>query len=200
MKKNICLIIGFIVLVILLILLAMTYGLFETKTKRTASSDVAAWVIDVNGTDIVTHETFNVDDFVWENNINVKEGKIAPGVGGYFDIVIDPSTSQVSVRYDISFDFTELSDLDFTYDIVGINGSSLTRVGESTYAGVIPLSDIANHETRTIRCNITWNNNEEKNSEDSEIGQEGSDGIIIPVEVKATQYLGETITAYEEND
>ena len=49
--------------------------------------------------------TQNIDGFHQEaGSKNVLEGKVAPGMDGYFDIVIDPKNTDVSIRYDLIYD------------------------------------------------------------------------------------------------
>ena len=48
---------------------------------------------------------FALANINWNNNSHVKSGKAAPGSVGDFHIIIDPNDTDVSFRYDITFDF-----------------------------------------------------------------------------------------------
>jgi hypothetical protein len=78
--------------------------------------------------------------------------------------------------------------------IENVDNDPLVRVGSMSYAGVIPLSDIKNDETRTIRFHITWDNNENNNEIDSLYGS-SSATFDIPMSITFRQYTGETIVA-----
>ena len=118
---------------------------------------------------------------------------------GYFDILIDPRNTSVSVRYDITFDFSSFNGNFSISNIEEITSGNLVRTGENTYTKVIPISDIKNGVTNTIRVYVKWNNSEENNDVDSAIGMIKNNYFSIPVEVIVSQYLGEVIEKYTEN-
>lgn len=195
MKKfYICLALILVFLTIVIIL--KTYALFESETGLDVQSNVGKWIILVNNTDITggSNAKFSVDEIIWNPNDDVKSGRIAPGVSGYFDIVIDPTDTDVSVRYDIDFDFSEFENTNIVVSsIEEVNNRTIVKTGPNKYTGVIPLSDIKNGVTNTIRVNIKWDNNEDNNEYDSEIGTVSGNVKSIPVFVNVSQYLGENI-------
>ena len=150
----------------------------------------------VNDTDITSgvNTKFFVDEIIWNPSDNVKSGKLAPGVSGYFDIVIDPTDTDVSVRYDINFDFSEFENTNIVVtSIEEINNKTIVKTGTNKYTGVIPLSEIKNGVTNTIRVNVKWDNNEDNNEYDSSLGAVPNNVKNIPVFINVSQYLGETI-------
>lgn len=195
MKKiYVCMALFLLVLTIVIIL--KTYALFESKTSLNVQSDVGKWIILINDTDITSgaNTKFSVNEVVWNPSDNVKSGKLAPGVSGYFDIVIDPTDTDVSVRYDIDFDFSEFENTNIVVSSVEeVNNKTIVKTGQNKYTGVIPLNEIKDGVTNTIRVNIKWDNNEENNEYDSEIGSTANVVKNIPVTVNVSQYLGETI-------
>ena len=107
---------------------------------------------------------------------------------------IDPTDTDVSVRYDIDFDFSEFENTNIVVSsIEEVNNRTIVKTGLNKYTGVIPLSDIKNGVTNTIRVNIKWDNNEDNNEYDSEIGTVSGNVKSIPVLVNVSQYLGENI-------
>ena len=92
-------------------LIVDTYSLFESNHVTTAVLDMAKWQVKIND-DLIdgASSSFSVDVINWEGSEYVADGKVAPGMNGYFDVVIDPNGSEVSMRYDISFDFETLSE------------------------------------------------------------------------------------------
>ena len=180
-----------------------TYGLFESNKTYTTSTPVARWSVKVNDDTLSGNtSTFTIDRVNWSTSTNVKEGKAAPGSSGYFDIEIDPSGADTSVRYDITFDFSVFEDTSFTLDrVIEIDDKPIVRSGEYTYSGIINLEDIEDGDTDTIRVYVLWPNVEENNASDTEISKSQNGIFRIPTEVSITQHFdGETITPYVEDD
>lgn len=194
--KKIYFCLALVLLIITVFIILKTYGLFETKTELNVQSEVGKWVILVNNTDITQQENtkFSVDKIIWDQNDEIKEGKIAPGASGYFDIVIDPTDTDVSVRYDIGFDFSEFENTNITItSIQEINDKKIVKTGDNKYTGIITLDEISAGTTNTIRVNIAWENNEENNEHDSNLSSVPNTILNIPVTINVSQYLGETI-------
>lgn len=173
------------------------YGLLETKNNLVVEQNIAQWNIFVNGSDIVSQD-FVINSINVENNDNVLNGKIAPGVSGYFDIEIKPQAS-VSVLYSVSFDFSQISDSFVVDKIEETSGSNLIRTDENTYSKVITLDEIKENKSSIVRVYLKWENKEENNDIDSKIGLTENNYINIPISVSAMQYLGEDIVEYQEN-
>lgn len=180
---------------LLVFIITETYGLFETNNVMVVNSEIGKWNIYVNDT-AATEELFIVDSITVTDNAKVKNGKIAPGTNGYFDIVIDPKDTDVSIRYDISFDFSEILDSFSIKNIEEVGGVNLIQTDEFTYTNIITLEDINNEITNTIRVYVEWINNEENNEQDSEVGRDKESHINIPVNIMISQYLGEEIQEY----
>src|SRR5574344_1854742 len=188
--KKFCFFAALVLLLLVILKIIGTFALFETETSRAVESGVGEWTILINGTDITNNTvTFNINSFNWNTTTEVKENKFAPGMNGYFDIIINPSSTDVSVKYNITYDLTELNDTNITISsIIEKDGRGLTRTGESTYTGVITLSQINSNITNTIRTNLSWVNNEANNDTDSELGLELDNDINIPIRVDVFQY------------
>ena len=122
------------------------------------------------------------------------------GLSGNFEIAINPTDTDVSVRYDISLD--EESMTNDNIHIVSIieteDNNTLTRTNQNTYSAVIPLNKIKNGITNNIRVNILWDDNEES-TQDISIGSTRNPKLHIPITVHVSQYLGEQISEYVEN-
>ncbi|HPE14795.1 MAG TPA: hypothetical protein PLT65_03035 [Bacilli bacterium] len=179
---------------------AFTYALFETNQTAKVDNDLATWDITLNGSQVTTLEhTFDITQFNWATSTHVASGKVAPGLSGYFDIVLDPGETDVSIRYDITFDFSEMTNEEFTVtQIEETVNNNLIRTGEFVYTGIITLAEIELETTHTIRTSLAWNNNEANNEVDYLMGSVAEGDIQIPIIVVVSQYLGETITAYQE--
>ena len=196
MNKKILYIIFSFFLLLTLYEIKKTYGLFESNNKMPVQQSTAKWNILINGTNIKSEEKFVVNSVNVEDNENVLNGKIAPGVKGYFDVEIDKTNTSTSIVYSITFDFTKISDSITIEKIEETTSGNLIRTGENTYSKVMKIND---DPINNIRVYIKWENKEENNDIDSLVGLTKDNYINIPVSISAMQYLGEEIIEYQEN-
>ena len=173
-----------------------TYALFETDLTNGSQIKTAKWQVLINEK-LINNQTEEliIDKITILDNeyALTEENKIAPGCEGYFEIEIDPNETEVSVKYEISFDFSNIKN---GLEIVNISetaGNNITKTGENTYSGIITLSEIKQNKKNNIRVNIRWNNNEENNESDSALGTIKNNKLSIPVNITIKQYLGEDI-------
>ena len=173
-----------------------SFSLFENEKDIVINNGIGKWEIAVNGSNIPDSTTFTVDSVNVTGDNNVRANYFAPGTHGYFDVVINPSDTDVSIYFEIlcRSDLIQNNQIQVT-QIENVNNTPLVQVGALSYAGVIPLSDIQNHSTRTIRFHITWDNNDNNNEIDSLYGSESTD-FEVPIEITFRQYLGEEIQEY----
>ena len=196
--KRVLLLISLLMLFFTIYLTMDTYALFESNKNYDVSSDIAKFVIKVNGSEAKTEE-FVVDSIAYYENEYVIDNKIAPLVDGYFDIVVDAENVEVSLRYDIEFDFSSLSIPGLVISsITELGGNTLVLTDKDTYSGVITLADMDSSTVNTVRVSISWQNDEANNEVDSSWGMVADKVISIPVNVKLTQYLGEELPVYVE--
>lgn len=196
MNKKCLYFICFVFLLVCVFTIVDSYGLFESENTLLVDSDIARWNVVINGSDIKYNDTFVVDKVNLIDNDNVLSGKIAPGSLGYFDIVIDPSGSDTSIRYDVTFDFSSLNSNIVVSSIEEVYSGNLIRTDVNTYSKVITLDDINNNISNIVRVYIKWDNNEDNNDSDSSVGSILNNYISIPTTVSASQYLGEDIVSY----
>ena len=176
------------------------YAIFYSEGQGKVTQNNATWTIYLNKTDVTSKNsnTFEVDTFELEENSHVSTGKIAPGTKGSFYIELDPKNTNVSIRYDIEIDKTQISN--DSIEIVSIEeieeGNTLTKTSDSTYTGIMSLQEIQQGKINKIKIKIEWKNVEENNRQDTLIGIGNSAILKVPVNVKVTQYLGEEIEEY----
>lgn len=193
MRKRVLVVLSIFMLCLLLWEFKSAYALFETNGSGDAVVDIAKWKIKVNNTDVtklsVSSNYFDLGAIKWKNNVHVKDGKAAPGSVGSFDILIDPTNTDVSFCYEISFDFSNIDNSEFILSSISeINGGFLVRTGKYTYTGIVPLSTIKQNRVYDIKVSFSWNNNENNNDNDYNIGSKASSKIIIPVSFQILQY------------
>ena len=80
-----------------------TYAKYISSIDSDATADVASWKIYVNNNDVTSGNSFsNIITPVFEGNSNIASGVIAPTAEGYFDLEIDASDTDVSLKYTIT--------------------------------------------------------------------------------------------------
>ena len=200
MKNKIIYIVCAIMIFISIYEIKNTYGLFESKKEIDIDKSVAKWNIYINDNNLNTTETFTIDNFTFQETDTVAKDKIAPGILGWFDILIDARDTQVSIIYEITFDFTSLPSNITVEKIEEINGREIIKTGPNTYSNYITLEDKNNNLKDTIRVHIKWNNDEENNENDTNIGIIKNNSIKIPVSITVSQYLNDTIEPYNEQE
>lgn len=199
-KTKIILYIIFVVSAFFLIsVVSETFAVFETAANATANLSLGNWVIRLNSIDISSGQTisFSINSFTYSDSSHIANGFIAPGRTGYFDIIIDPTGTDVAVRYDITLDLQGNYGNNITYSVLN-NSGSMIQTAANTYSGIIDLEDVENGDTATLRIVVGWANNTTYNANDTNLGLMRNASISIPAEITVVQYLGETITPYQE--
>ena len=185
--------VSILLFVVLLLVIYNSYGLFENNATASEENPVGGWTINLN--DILISETgetdIYVDEFVYENSTTINNGYIAPGRSGYFDLILDPSGTDVAIQYEITFNLDDAYEDNITYSVDMLSGDSATQVDENTYVGVITLDDIDDGDTISLRVHVSWINDETLNDPDTQLGIVLNNKIIIPINIKLIQYLGE---------
>ena len=175
-----------------------SFALFESNFTIVTESSTGSWNILINNVDITgATNTFTVNNVNITGNNHVISNKMAPGTSAYFDVNIVPTGTEVSIRYDLTFDFSLLSTSLVVDEISELNNRTLVRTGENTYSGIITLAEIENNVVSNVRVNILWDNDENNNEIDTALGMDSSGSISIPVQIDVTQYLGEVLVEYE---
>lgn len=188
--KKIFVFTGLIFLVLTLGLLFDTYGLLESAGRGETEFEIGRWNISINELDVTLNHTITAENLVYFGNDKVEPGYFAPGTSAGFEMVIDAHDTDVSVRYDITID---ISQLDQHQNIeLYVVGDAVRRVTEEgiVYTGIIPLSDIQQGIKKTIYTGLIWIHDEDFNELDTLLIESG---LQIRISITFTQYLGETI-------
>ena len=191
----ICIILVFIYCII------QIYAVFQSEVGGNAKLVNGTWQIKVNNTDISNgvNKEFTVDEIKVQDNEHVKQGNLAPGLSGIFNISISPENTDVSVRYDVSLNQENLTNQNIAIKSIKetSQGKTLVKTAENTYTGVILLEEIQNGIYNNIEVEIEWKDDETNNEEDINMGIQEDYRLEIPIIVHVSQYLGEEIVAYE---
>ena len=202
--KKVLKILTLVMLIITIIKIGDTYSrYFTSASTNNLSKDIGEWIIKVNEMDIYSEDGDTVE-FTLENfgnfaNPNTDPTKISPGNKGYTDIVIDPTGTDVAVRYDIEFnedmilEFQNFWGFKMSLELQNpTENMRLVKISDSKYSGTISLDDIQKNKMVTIRYYFEWINDEEKNDIDTIVGTQGLN-IEVPINITVTQYLGEEL-------
>lgn len=179
--------------------ISRTYALLESNTQSKITKEIGKWNIKLNEEDITNGYTQDIiiNNFLMSENANVKEGKLAPGVSGSLEIVLDPQDTEVSVRYDISLGDIGKEQIKLSSVELIEGAGELVKTAEETYSGIMNLSEITNKTAKaTIKLTVLWENNEDNNEEDTAIGTKKRYNLEIPITINVSQYLGEKIDEY----
>lgn len=197
--KRLLIILALVMIIVVAYELIRTYAIFYSEANGTVSVAGAIWSIHLNNTDISsgTETNFTVNNIELTTSEHILEGKIAPSINGIFYIEIDPGNTNVSVRYDITLDKSNISNGIAIDSITEVNENyALIQTAEDTYTGIISLSKIQQATKHKVAVSIEWSNNEENNASDTAIGIVANTNLNLPITVNTSQYLGDEIIPY----
>ncbi len=150
-----------------------TYSKYKDQISGDTNIDVASWKVVVNNEDISGKTELSKDiNPTLPGNEYIKEGVLAPGATGYYDIIIDSSKIDVAFNYSITASPSEETDIK---DLI-ITGYEINPSDEEEnileYTDKISNDVDINTDKITIRIHIKWDDSEEStmdNDADTEI-------------------------------
>ena len=209
MKK--LLIIAFMIMLIITSFeIGHVYAYYKNQLMEDYIALLGVWSIKVNNNIIegpslsqieLTNEYFH---FV-NSNLYI-DNKVAPGREMYVDLLIDPSDTDVSVRYDININLESNGSLEVqkvenfvqTKDSKEIISSTIIETGNNIFTGVLPFEKIEKGYVSKVRVYLVWKNYEIKNAEDTLKGETENSKLTLPIKIKFEQYMGEAINPYKK--
>ena len=190
--------------VLLIYIIGSTYARYTNTTTSTGTVTVAKWAIKINTDDMPTTATQDVT-FVLDDNEYVSDDVIAPARSGHFDVVLDPTGSQVAIDYIIKCGTTNLTTDDngitdpaskisvtgakYWIGEVSGNGTDATLTGNGVTINE-ELGDVEAGKAVTLRITVEWDNDDDKQNTHDTANGIAADTITIPVEVTAQQHIG----------
>lgn len=198
-KKSLIAILFIILVIILIYTIITTYATFRSEFTGDMKIDNATWRILVNNTDISSNavKQFTIDNINVDESQGVEQGKLAPGLKGNFNILIDPTDTDVSIKYELKINTTNINSTNIKIESVveTLHGNTLINTDTNTYTGIIKLNDIKNKVTNNIQVTLAWDDN---GKDDINVGEIPNNKINIPVELRVRQYLGEELQEYNQ--
>ena len=207
--KKLLTILVLIMLIITFFQIANMYALYKEQLQGDYTNLLGVWAIKVNGVDISSGEenltfTMTEDNLQYMPSNSVKDGKIAPGRQACFEIIIDPTNTDVSILYTLKIKLSEITEAKMSLvqveNYFQKDGSTDEVTNETVYTGteshtaVIPIEKINEKYINHIKLYFEWSNLEENNESDSTLGATDSAKLSVPLEINLKQYTGETIS------
>lgn len=183
-KRVIRFFISYLFLALLLILYS-TFSKYATIEEGQPKAVIANWNVKINNEDITSQQTLsNIITLIPETTRQTTtDNKLAPGQSGCFDIIIDPSQTEVAIEYTINFDTTNLPQgiILTNYEIIEDNISA--NFMNTSITGEINLNSteqaLSESDKKTIRIYWEW----EENSTDIPTREENYD-ISVTINVR----------------
>lgn len=118
-----------------------TFSRYVSESNGTFGMELAAWNIEINNKLITPETTILNNEINLIPTTNVSEdGLIKPGQKGYFDILINPENTEVSLNYKITIDTSKLpSQIQLTKYAVNDSNTKKNIPGNKTIEGDIYL-------------------------------------------------------------
>ena len=164
MNRKFKIILAIIALVLCITQIQQTYAKYTESKEGDTDFSIAKWKILVNNNDITESSTMSsLINPVYIENENIKEGVIAPGSEGYFDLVINANQTEVSFEYKISISNSENSSVqDLIITGYTINSSALIPVDNvlNNISNKINYKDT--NKINTLRVYFKWLDGEEE--------------------------------------
>lgn len=182
----------FFTFIALILIINESYALLQTISSGSTEVKTGSWTIKINEKNISNGitETFTLNNVIYdESNENIENGYIAPGKSGYFDIVLDPSGTDVAISYEINVRLDECAypnNIKLSVENTSTGGG--VEVIGNTFKGLISLNDIKNNKTITLKLTLIWENNEEFNESDTNLGTIEANKLKIPITITLNQY------------
>lgn len=207
--KKLLTILLLIMLIISFFQITNMYALYKEQLQGDYTNLLGVWAIKVNGVDISSGSqnltfTMTEDNLQYLESANVKENKMAPGTQACFEIIIDPTNTDVSILYTLDIKLSRVTEAKMT--LVRVENyfqkqdeteqitNETVYTGEESHKAVIPIGKINEQYINHVKLYFEWTNAEERNEKDSEIGTTESAKISIPLEINLKQYTGEAIS------
>ena len=189
LKRKIRFFIALISLFYCVSLIQNTYAKYVTSADANTDITIARWNVLVNGQVVKNNSNFSSKITpVFAGNDNIAANIIAPTATGYFDIIINGNSTDVSFTYtvslnnDVSSQVNDLKLVNYTLD-----GGTATDFVDSKVTGNVLLNDA--NKVHTIRVYIIWNDDSStatmNNTSDTSATQDGK--AIMDVNINLIQ-------------
>ena len=180
-----------LIFICLFYLVQSSYAKYKKDIEGDLKSSIAKWNIKVND-ELITNKSKLTNNItpIFEGNEYVKDNVIAPGVEGYYDIIIQSSVSNYPFTYQINSNVStssDVKDLITTKYIINPDTDNIenTYSKENGITGTFTQNGIVK-----IRVFIKWNDiidTTMDNQKDTEVAIDSNSKALMEVKLKFTQ-------------
>ena len=181
--------------VITLVITAMSMAKYQSTVSPTTIGTIARWDLKINNQDINSGNILsNILTLVPDTSVNVAAGKMAPGYGGYFDIEIDPSDTEVSFSYAIAINQatlpTDVQIVGYKRNSTDTTSTGATSVVNNTISGskAYPVGGYTSSDIIRYRIYWVWNDVRANDNIHTATAVNGS-GYSVGVSITLTQII-----------
>lgn len=158
----------FYLYIILILCFNTTFSRYETVENVPVVLSVAEWKIRINNEDIEESNEFSlINTQTTSGAKTISNNKIAPDSNGYFDIILDPTDTAVSIDYKIELDKSVLEKNGINLKLTEWStnmGQDRNAIENNTITGEILIKKVdgktvkfTEEDTLTIRIYWSWN-------------------------------------------
>ncbi len=154
LKKNIKNFLVFYSIICMMFFVSYTFSRYIDTTEIDYGVDIAKFNVSVNDVSVTDGDSF---ELLLSPNANTHNDKIAPNSEGYFEIVINPNMTEVSLEYEFLFDLSKLdSDLKLTECI--LNDKDKLEFQDNLIKGdlLLPSTELGFTEEDKLNIKIYW--------------------------------------------
>ena len=157
-KKNgiLKVIIPLILIITIVVLAGLAYARYVTRLNGQSTADIAQWSFKVNDK---TNESFTIDladtRIKANDEVQMQDGYIGPGTSGAFDIKLDATGSEVSLKYDVNIDVDNANNTKLPKNLVFYSDSTMQNAiyhenNIINLNGFIGVADNSKVHTKTV--------------------------------------------------
>lgn len=181
--------------VIIVLLLLILFACTKQKDKENISTDdTIKWSIKLTDKENNIFSETNKVKFSTEENNYISINKIAPGSSATAKLILDPTGSNVPIDYSIAIDVNEFKFIEVKSVKATIDGNQYIELIKQDGKWLpkedigISLDNIKKGKKVTIEVVIFWNDKNQNNEEDTNVGI-NKELIEIDITVNAEQHI-----------
>ena len=154
-KNTIIFIFFFLIISITIItLIDQTRAKYNSLASGSGTVQIANWNININGENILANQTSVSNDLNIIIDNSPADGIIRNGDTGYFDIIINPTGTEVNANYEIDLSFSKSNsnstDMEFTHYSFD-NGTNKIELQNNSITGAFNVNNMS-----PVTCRVYW--------------------------------------------
>ena len=145
-----------IILIVIVLGVGVAFARYITRLNGAITADIAQWSFKVNDK---TNESFTIDladtRIKANDEVQMQDGYIGPGTSGAFDIRLDATGSEVSLKYDVNIDVDNANNTKLPKNLIFYSDSTMQNAiyhenNIINLNGFIGVADNSKVHTKTV--------------------------------------------------